>query len=128
MTTTTETFETSWHSISRLAYTQKSRIENCSGTICTGISALKYGIPTYVSLKRSYGKGDPNALYKVSGSTTEFKDSCGTVFDVLEAAAGEVLIVPDAFGATKLAACRQQTESLKLEVWKHFQVNNMLLM
>lgn len=86
--------------------TEETTITSCGGMgFCDTLPAVNYSIPGYVSLRRNYDDGGPNALYKVSISTEDGKDACGTVFDALSVATSG-LDAPDLFGAMKIVACQ----------------------
>lgn len=86
--------------------TEDTVIDDCTSSGCGFLDAVNYTIPSYVSLRRNYDSGDPNALYKVSISTEDAKDACGAVFDALSAASSG-LDAPDLFGAIKVAVCSE---------------------
>lgn len=86
--------------------TEDTTIDDCTSSGCGFLDAVNYTIPSYVSLRRNYDNGDPNALYKVSITTEDAKDACGAVFDALSAASSG-LDAPDLFGAIKVAVCSE---------------------
>lgn len=77
---------------------------HCTSSGCEFLDAVNYTVPSYVSLRRNYDSGDPNVLYKISITTEDAKDACGSVFDALSAASSG-LDAPDLFGAIKVAVC-----------------------
>lgn len=84
--------------------TEDATIDDCTSSGCGFLDAVNYTVPSYVSLRRNYDSGDPNVLYKISITTEDAKDACGSVFDALSAASSG-LDAPDLFGAIKVAVC-----------------------